>query len=471
MYPDDGDDHHLDPVSRTGVLVERLRTAEPRMLLAAALALTGIYLTARGLRESTHELAAVGAAGLLAARGIARARPLSTRHIVLAALCVIAARFLYLDHHFTLAMVATVLAGASPVLPLPPPPPGTPLERRHVWALVDGTSRDALAPFALRSDKAYVFSPNGLAAVAYRVRFGTAVASADPIGDPASRDAAIAEFIAAAEANGWRPAVLGSAESQLHRWQAHGLRAVPIGREVIIDVGTFALTGRRFRNLRQAVQRTHNFGVTTEVLVEASLSPTQRAELEDVVRRSRGTTQPRGFAMILDQVLTGMHPGVFINVARDRDGCVVAVQRVASADAGRELSMDVTWRLPDAPNGTEERLTTDVIAWAREHGAERVSLAFAAFPELFAMTHRNPLQQLTYWTVRRLDRFVKLESLYRYLRKFHSFGARRYVALRPLDVVIVAASLLTLEFGPVRTSRRGWDRLRGKRSVHTAVDD
>jgi lysylphosphatidylglycerol synthetase-like protein (DUF2156 family) len=170
-------------------------------------------------------------------------------------------------------------------------------------------------------------------------------------------------------------------------------------------------------------------------------------------------------------VLTGTHPGVFVNVARDRDGGVVAMQRVASADAGRELSFDVTWRLPSAPNGTEERLTTDMIAWARERGATHVSLAFAAFPELFALTKRGPLQQLTYWTVRRLDRFVKLESLYRYLRKFHAFGARRYVALRPLDVVVVAASLLALEFGPVRSQRRRFAQLPFRRSRAGVPDD
>jgi lysylphosphatidylglycerol synthetase-like protein (DUF2156 family) len=175
--------------------------------------------------------------------------------------------------------------------------------------------------------------------------------------------------------------------------------------------------------------------------------------------------------MILDKVLTGTHPGVFVNVARGRDGRVVAMQRVASADSGRELSLDVTWRVPDAPNGTEERLTTDMIAWAGERGAIHVSLAFAAFPELFALSKRSPLQQLTYWTVRRLDRFVKLESLYRYLRKFHSFGARRYVALRPLDVVVVAASLLTLEFGPVRSTRRrfAWPPWSAQRSEDVGV--
>jgi lysylphosphatidylglycerol synthetase-like protein (DUF2156 family) len=32
---------------------------------------------------------------------------------------------------------------------------------------------------------------------------------------------------------------------------------------VVIDVTTFDMVGRKYRNLRQAVQRTQNFGITT----------------------------------------------------------------------------------------------------------------------------------------------------------------------------------------------------------------
>ena len=46
------------------------------------------------------------------------------------------------------------------------------------------------------------------------------------------------------------------------------MRAIPFGRDVVIDAADFHLTGRARRNLRQAVQRTHNAGITTEVIGE-----------------------------------------------------------------------------------------------------------------------------------------------------------------------------------------------------------
>src|SRR5436190_10797498 len=286
MFSDKSDDD-LSQVSWNGAIAERIRTVDSRSLLVVILALMGAYCALRGFHQHEHELFAVGLAGFFMARGVARARPLLTRHVVLAAAFVIGARLLYLNGHLTLAMVATVCAGASLVLPVPPPPAATRGERRHIWALVDGTANDTLAPFAMRTDKSYVFSPDGLAAVAYRVRFGTAAASADPVGDPASRDAAIEEFITAADRNGWRPAVLACGESHLQLLRRHRLRGFSIGRDVVINVPAFSLQGRRFRNLRQAVQRTHNAGVTTEVYAEASLTDSEREEFEAVVRQAR----------------------------------------------------------------------------------------------------------------------------------------------------------------------------------------
>jgi lysylphosphatidylglycerol synthetase-like protein (DUF2156 family) len=50
-----------------------------------------------------------------------------------------------------------------------------------------------------------------------------------------------------------------------------------------------------------------------------------------------------------------------------------------------------------------------------------------------------------------LDPFIHLESLYRYLRKFNALGPRRFVLLRPRDVIWVLAAILSLEFSRPRT--------------------
>ena len=133
----------------------------------------------------------------------------------------------------------------------------------RVWELIKATSGDPLAPFAMQAGKCYHFSADGTAALAYRTRIGYAVVSGDPIGDEAQFPQLVADFAALCHTRGWRLVVLCCSERRIELWSdpavlGQALRAIPIGRDVVIDVSSFEMVGRKFRNLRQAVKRTHN---------------------------------------------------------------------------------------------------------------------------------------------------------------------------------------------------------------------
>jgi lysylphosphatidylglycerol synthetase-like protein (DUF2156 family) len=416
------------------------RTIAVRALIVLA-ALVAIY----GWRHNHHLGLAVGL--LIAARGVWLGRPITIGRILASGFLLFLGFAAAYNNHQSMTAEAEIAAGAVVCLPRRAPGPATDAERMRVRAMVDATSGDTLAPFALRTDKSYAFSPDRTAALAYKVRFGTAVASGDPVGSPLAREAAIDAFLAESERNGWRTTVLGAGEDLTDLWRARGMRGLCIGREVVLDVATFDMKGREFRNLRQAVSRATNAGVTTAIVAERSLDPLTRAELMSVARGAhKGGGSERGFSMILDHLLDGTHGNTMIAYARDAEGRIVGFQRYAAADQGRELSLDVPYRSPDAPNGVDERLIADVLTWARAHEAVRISLAFAAFPELYASKERNLGQKVGFRLCHELDRWIRLESLYRFLRKFNAFGKGRYVMLRPAQVLFVLLSALTLEF-------------------------
>jgi lysylphosphatidylglycerol synthetase-like protein (DUF2156 family) len=421
--------------------------------LGAIVVALGLLLAVLEDHEANHELIAVGLAAAALGRGIGLRRPAQLQHIVAAVTLLVVAHFASTQGYSGFAQVSIVLAGVVALWAPQPPPAGTEVERGRIWSLVNTTANDCLAPFAMRRDKSYVFSADGLAAVAYRVRFGVAVASGDPLGAVDSQLDAVESFIAMAAANGWRIGILGTGEDWTQWWQReHGLRALPIGRDVVIDVDGFTIAGRAFRNLRQAIQRTRNAGVRTEIYPAAAIPPEIALELNAIVAGSRRNPN-RGFSMILDGLLDNPpHPGTLIAVAFDRASRVVAFHRFSTADQGREITQDLPWRRRGAPNGVDERLAYDMVTWAQEHDARRVSLSFAAFPELYETTPQGVVARVSYWATHRLDRFIRLESLYRYLRKFHALGRRRYVVLRLRDVVPVAAAMLTFEFATRRHS-------------------
>lgn len=388
------------------------------------------------------------------ARGIFLGRPVTAMHAVAAALFVLAGLGLHVLSFDLLGDL--VIAGSGMVLMWPTSSHPRPEDLPRVWKLIQATKNDPLAPFAMQTGKSYHFTADGRAALAYRTRLGIAVVGGDPIGDETRFPELVADFAAMCHTHGWRIAVVGCGERRLGLWNdaallGQSLRAVPIGRDVVVDVMSFDMVGRKFRNLRQAVQRSHNCGITTEIVAEQELDDKRLAELAEVVRSSsKAAHSDRGFYMNLDGVLEGRFPGIQLIIARDASGKVQGFHRYATAGGGSDITLDVPWRRRGAPNGIDERLSIDMIMAGKENGAQRLSLAFAAFPEIFDEKNRSRAQQLFYRLIHVLDPLIALESLYRYVRKFHALDSRRYALVSMTQIVELLIVLLSLEFMPRR---------------------
>jgi lysylphosphatidylglycerol synthetase-like protein (DUF2156 family) len=400
----------------------------------------------------------VMATATLISRGIFLGRPVTLAHAA-GALSALLAGIGF--HVLSLDLLGDVLiVGAGLVLMWPTTAAAEPKALPRVWALVNATTHDPLAPFAMQSLKSYHFSADGRAAIAYRARAGFAVVSGDPIGDPARYRELVSDFATMCHRRGWRMLVLGCSENRLTLWRdaatlGQSLTPIPIGRDVVIEVASFATVGRKYRNLRQAVQRTRNVGISTEVVAEHDLDDALRAELDEIrAAAHRGSHTERGFSMMLDRALEGAYPGIRLIIARDRSGRVQGFHRYASAGEGSEVTLDLPWRRAGAPNGIDERLSVDMLDWCKHHGGQRLSLAFAAFPEIFDDHDRSRIRRVFYRLIHLGDSLIALESLYRYLHKFHSPGQRRYVLLSWQHLGPALFILLSLEFMPHRHRRQ-----------------
>ena len=429
--------------------MDELAVSRPARRFAVALLIVVLIAAAASIRHREHSfglLLAAVIAVVLMVRGLHLGRPITVAHTLAAGALLAFSTVLELAGWNVPPLVLFAASGAVLVLPIGSKP--SPERFLAMAALVDRTSGDPLAPFALHSQKSYFVTADGTAGVAYRTLMGIAVVGGDPVGPVDRLPAAVAEFEAYCLARGWRIAVLGAGERGRELWRAtRVLRrpvAVAFGRDVVVDVPNFSMSGRAFRNLRQSVHRAANAGVRAEIVAEQFLPAALQAELSEVMVAS-GHGRQRGYSMILDRPLSGTTPGIHLAIARDATGRVVAFQRYASADHGREISLDVPWRIPGAPNGVDENLTVAMIEWASARGGQRLSLALAAFPELFDSDRRG-WRRLAYTLVHLGDGLIAVESLYAYLKKFHAIAGRRFVLFNPWTSVLAVSAFFLLEF-------------------------
>src|SRR6195952_3477483 len=264
---------------------------------------------------------AIAAALILLSRGLRLRRPITAQHVGWAAIGLVVAIAADYEHLRGLGIIATVLVGFALVLPNGSQP--SPALLPTMIPLVDETPDDPLAPFVLHSRKTYFINERGTAAIGYRTRFGIAVVGGDPVGHRLDFPLLIDEFQRFCRSNGWRVAVLGAGEGCRELWADRspgrpGLRSVAFGRDVVLDVQEFSMDGRKFRNLRQAVNRSHNAGVTTRIIAESGIDEPLRADLRAVAESADREASRRGFSMILDRLLTGEIPGLWLVIASDR---------------------------------------------------------------------------------------------------------------------------------------------------------
>lgn len=264
--------------------------------------------------------------------------------------------------------------------------------------------RDSLGYFSLRRDKSVVWSPTGKAAVAYRVVGGVSLASGDPIGDPEAWPGAITPWLAEARAHGWVPAVMGASEEAGTVYARHGLDALELGDEAIVEVADFTLEGRAMRTVRQAHNRVRRAGYTVRIRRHQDIAADEMARLVERADDWRDGATERGFSMALGRLGVPWGP--------------------------HGLSLDLMRRDRDSDNGLMEYMVIELLRHAGEIETAQVSLNFAMFRSVFERGARlgaGPVLRLWRSLLSFFSRWWQIESLYRANAKYRPIWEPRFL--------------------------------------------
>ncbi|MET8010756.1 phosphatidylglycerol lysyltransferase domain-containing protein [Streptomyces sp. NPDC005271] len=308
--------------------------------------------------------------------------------------------------------------------------PISPDDESRLRALLDRHGeRDSLGYFALRHDKSAVWSPSGKSAVTYRVVGGVSLASGDPLGDPEAWPGAIDRWLTEAREHGWIPAVMGAGEEGGTVYARHGLDALELGDEALVDTEEFTLEGRAMRTVRQAYNRIKRAGYTVSIRRHEDIPEAEMAELLRLADHWRDGETERGFSMALGRLGDPRDGRCVMLVSTDGEGRPRALLSFVPWGP-HGLSLDLMRRDRDSENGLVEFMVLELIQRAKEVGVHQISLNFAMFRSVFERGSRlgaGPVLRLWRSLLSFFSRWWQIESLYRANAKYRPIWEPRYL--------------------------------------------
>ncbi|MFJ4341383.1 phosphatidylglycerol lysyltransferase domain-containing protein [Streptomyces sp. NPDC088915] len=308
--------------------------------------------------------------------------------------------------------------------------PLTEEDERRLRTLLDKYGdRDSLGYFALRREKSVVWSPSEKAAVAYRVVGGVSLASGDPIGDPEAWPGAIEPWLAEAREHGWIPAVMGASEEAGVIYARHGLDALELGDEAIVETGEFTLDGRAMRTVRQAFNRVKRAGYEVRIRRHEDVPAEEMAALVRKADDWRDGATERGFSMALGRLGDPGDGRCVMLECTDGQGELRALLSFVPWGP-RGLSLDLMRRDREAENGLMEFMVIELLQRAGEIGITQVSLNFAMFRSVFERGSKlgaGPVLRMWRSLLSFFSRWWQIESLYRANAKYRPIWEPRFM--------------------------------------------
>lgn len=271
------------------------------------------------------------------------------------------------------------------------------------------------------SGNSYWFDAERRMAIAYRIANGCAVTVSDPVGEPRDRRDSLVEFIRFCDSNAWTTVFYGVHAEWAQLLVGLGWSTTVVAEETVIDPSTWAMTGKKWQDVRSSVNRAAREGVRVTWSSWHELAPrtaNQIAEISELWVVEKKLPE-LGFTLGgLDEL---RDPDVLLGVASDESGAVQAVTSWMptwkdGVVTGRTL--DFMRRRADGMNGVMEFVIAEAAGRAQLDGLEFLSLSGA--PLAVAPSDEKPssLDRVLAMVGRSLEPVYGFRSLLNFKQKF-----------------------------------------------------
>lgn len=304
-------------------------------------------------------------------------------------------------------------------------PDRTDLERARV--VYNESGGGEFAHLSFMRDKHLFWSADGRAVMAYGAVRDRLVALGSPCGPPSEIKRAILDFRRFADAQDRVPVFYEVLERDLSLYHDLGFDLFKLGELALVPLEEFTLVGKRWEDLRQAVNRSIKEQLEFEYL-QPPFDTVLMSELErvsDLWLAEKGVRE-KGFSLgRFDPDYLEFGP---IAIVR-RAGEIVAFANILPA-YGKEgvLSIDLMRHSPDAPRGTMDFLFAKIMQGGKERGLTWFSLGMAPLSRVGDNPYARINERLAALAFQYGGRFYNYQGLRRYKEKFSPQWVGAYLA-------------------------------------------
>nr|WP_272946750.1 DUF2156 domain-containing protein [Arthrobacter alpinus] len=132
---------------------------------------------------------------------------------------------------------------------------------RNILRATEGSSLSWMTQW---NGNSYWFSSSGNSFIAYRVLSGIALTLGPPVGPPAELRATIEEFTHHAADRGWTPCFYSVPQNTKEVTVDLGWGSVQVAQETILDLPGLSFKGKKFQDIRTALNKAANEGIHTQ---------------------------------------------------------------------------------------------------------------------------------------------------------------------------------------------------------------
>jgi len=335
------------------------------------------------------------------------------------------------------------------------------VERERVAALLQRHGDSSIAFFALLPDKAYFFSRGGKAVLAHKVVGSTAVVMGDPIGDKREFPELIGSFQEHCELNDWAYAFHQVTPRYLELYTQHGLQALKIGEEGIVQVQDFTLAGHATKHLRSTMNYFERDGYRAELL-RPPHRPAMLRRLREISDEwlAQGDRRERGFTLgYFDEA---MLQECEILAVRASDGTIVAFANIIPSYRLPQGNFDMLRYGPE-PKRVADFLYVSLINYFRERGFSGMNIGLAPFSGLRGEGPMSPAERAMDLLYRHGGFLFRYRGLREFKEKFLPVWEPRYLVYSS-DVQLPGIALAVARAGELRR-RLPWQAPHGVAST------